>query len=147
MSKPVIASSMGARKDTGGKNWTKAEMEARLVATGKTTRKRKVRLKPPEWLGDEALLIWKRIIRQTRELELLDALDESMLAVYCDVYVQYSALSMLPEKTAEDGKSQQALARLMSGYADKLGLTPAGRARLAKKVADKIVDEFANEFD
>jgi P27 family predicted phage terminase small subunit len=138
---------MGARKEVGGKNWTKAEMEARQVASEKTTRKKKVRLKPPEWLSEEALLIWKRIIRQTKELELLDALDESMLAVYCDVYVQYSTLSLMLEKTPDDYKSQQALARLMSGYADKLGLTPAGRARLAKKVADKIVDEFASEFD
>lgn len=148
MSNPVVTSGvMGPRKEVGGKNWTKAELAAREAGASKVTRKRKKRLRPPEWLSENALVVWKRIIRQTRELEMLDVLDEYMLAVYCDIYVQYAEISRLEIKEVDDIKSQQSLARLMSGYADKLGLTPASRARLAKKVADQVVDEFASEFD
>jgi phage terminase small subunit len=147
MTKPVVAGLMKARKDGGGKNWTKEELEARALAAEKMARAKKARLKPPGWLGDDARLVWKRILRQTRELELLDCLDENMLAVYCDITVQYATLSKMMEKSVEEAKSQQALARLMGQYADKLGLTPSGRARLAKKVADKVLDEFGTEFD
>jgi P27 family predicted phage terminase small subunit len=147
MTKPIVAGVMGTRKERGGKNWTREELEARTMAAEKITRTKKVRLKPPGWLGDEARMVWKRIVRQTKDLELLDCLDENMLAVYCDITVQYSLLSRSLVKTVEDTKSQQALARLMGQYADKLGLTPSGRARLAKKVADKVLDEFGNEFD
>lgn len=147
MAKPMVASLMGPRKDVGGKNWTKSEIAAREIGAKKVTRKIKKRLRPPDWLSADGLLVWKRILRQTKDLDLLDVLDEYMLAVYCDMYVQYAELSSLMNKTLDEIKSQQALARLLSGYADKLGLTPASRARLAKKVADQVVDEFGSEFD
>lgn len=147
MSRVVVAGVMGPRKEAGGKNWTKSEIAAREAGAEKVTRKIKKRLRPPDWLSLEALVVWKRIIRQTRDLEMLDVLDEYMLAVYCDIYVQYAALSGQVEKSIDEIKSQQSLARLMSSYADKLGLTPASRARLAKKVADQVIDDFGSEFD
>jgi phage terminase small subunit len=109
MTKPVSAGVMGVRREKGGKNWTKDELKARAVAAEKTGRVKKARLKPPGWLGDEARMVWKRIVRQTRDLELLDCLDENMLAVYCDITVQYAILSKRMEKSVEEAKSQQVL--------------------------------------
>ena len=138
-----------------GKHWTAAQVQARQEAAEEVTRKTKVRLKPPAWLSAEALVIWKRILKQTKGMQLLDNLDENMLAVYCDTMIRYQQLSK--PKVGEDGKVEfltadgvkalQAYARLLAGYADKLGLTPAGRARLVKKDADEKLDVFGGEFD
>ncbi len=53
------------------------------------------------------------------------------------------ALLIDPDKI----KLMQSYARLVAQYADKLGFTPAARARLAKKRSEEPVDGFANEFD
>jgi P27 family predicted phage terminase small subunit len=142
-------------KKGSGKHWTAAQVQARQEAEEGITRKTKVRMKAPDWLTPEALLIWKRIQRQTKGLQLLDNLDENMLAIYCDTVIKYKQLSIpkidetgKPEMLTSEGiKSLQAYARLLSGYADKLGLTPSGRARLAKKEADEKLDGFGEEFD
>ena len=151
----VNAKTMSVGSKGSGKHWTKAQVDARLEADAEVTRKAKVRLKPPVWLQPDALLIWKRILKQTKGMQLLDNLDENMLAVYCDTVIKYQALSKpqfdkdgKPEFLSGDGvKALQAYARLLSVYADKLGLTPAGRARLAKKEADEKLDAFGGEFD
>jgi P27 family predicted phage terminase small subunit len=153
--KHVDAKNMQVGKKGTGKHWTEAQVLARQEAADAITRKAKVRLKAPDWLSPEALLVWKRILKQTKGLQLLDNLDENMLAIYCDTMIKYQQLSGpkfdengKPEVLTSEGiKSLQAYARLLAGYADKLGLTPAGRARLAKKEADKKLDEFGEEFD
>jgi P27 family predicted phage terminase small subunit len=153
--KHVAAKNMDVGKIGSGKHWTVAEVQARQQAEESLTRKTKVRLKAPEWLSKEALQVWKRILKQTKGLQLLDNLDENMLAIYCDTMVKYQQLSGprldengKPEVLSAEGiKALQAYARLLAGYADKLGLTPAGRARLAKREADKKLDEFGEEFD
>lgn len=151
----VNAKTMGVGKKGNGKHWTASQVQARQEADAEVTRKTKVRLKPPAWLTTDALLIWKRILKQTRGMQLLDNLDENMLAVYCDTMIKYQELSKprldeqgKPQFLSEGGvKALQAYARLLSVYADKLGLTPAGRARLAKKEADEKLDAFGGEFD
>jgi P27 family predicted phage terminase small subunit len=152
--KHIDAKNMEVGKKGTGKHWTEAEVQARQLAAEGLTRKAKVRLKAPEWLSADALVVWKRIIKQTKGLQLLDNLDENMLAIYCDTMIKYQQLSRVEDESGElkglsnDGiKALQAYARLLAGYADKLGLTPAGRARLAKKEADKKLDEFGEEFD
>lgn len=135
---------------------TKAERAARMAATEGMKRKTVVRLRAPGWMSEEALAIWKRTLRQARGLDLLDLLDENMLAIYCDAVARYrqasSTLIVLDkegEPTARDEsiKAAQAWARVVAQYADKLGLSPAARARLAKRKADEITDSFGEAFD
>ena len=139
----------------GGKHWTNLEIEARDQADEQSRRKRRVTLKPPAWLieNDDALLVWKDMVKKLRGIELLDNLDTEMLAIYCDAIVQYRNCSKRMSGTNSDGapiddliKAMQAWARIVTTYADKLGLTPGGRARLAKKKADKVIDNFADAF-
>lgn len=138
MSSAVVAASK-MEVSTKGAHWTVAQVEARHAATKAITRKTKVVLRCPAWLKaedkQEARAIWNRVTKQAADLELLDNLDADMLAIYCDAVARYQ----------ETGKS--VWARLVMSYADRLGLTPAARARLAQKRAVEIVDEFGDEFD
>lgn len=145
----------------GGKHWTKDEVESRAQAEEQASRKTRVRMKPPDWLAEnpEALRVWKEIIRKLKGIELLDNLDTELLAVYCDAIVTYREFSKRltnPARIPDDGekpapiddliKATQAQARIVATFADKLGLTPGGRARLAKKKAEKILDPFEISF-
>jgi P27 family predicted phage terminase small subunit len=142
----------------GGKHWTKAEIESRAEAQKESVRRKRITLKPPDWLSDEALKVWKDLKKKLKDIELLDNLDTEMLAIYCDAIVHYRetiALLNYDRVVTKDGrpvfredieKAAQSWARIIANYADKLGLSPAGRARLAKKKAEKVVDEFEDKF-
>ena len=155
--KSVTANQMNVGRKGSGKHWTQKQVESRQKAEEMGKRKTKVRLVAPPWLSEEALRVWNRVKRQAAGLELLDNLDAEMLAVYCDAVVQYREESERLKyfDVAVEGntrmdlvKSIQSWARLISSYADKLGFTPSGRARLAKKRADEIEkDEFGTKFD
>lgn len=147
---------MSVGSNGGGKHWTRTEVESRQKAEESTARRKRPTLKPPDWLSVDALEVWKDLKKKLRDVDLLDNLDTELLAIYCDAVVHYRDSSKALNMTDEEGKSlstdervkaTQAWARIISGYAEKLGLSPAGRARLAKKKADKTVDEFAKEFD
>lgn len=134
----------------GGKHWTKSEIESREQAETEM-RRSSIRLMKPAWLTDEARKVWERTRKQAAEIGIIDNLDAEMLAVYCDVIVKYGKLSKsITDAAAIDPdtvKLLQSYARLIAQYADKLGFTPAARARLAKKRADEPQDGFGNEFD
>jgi len=141
----------------GGKHWTKAEVESRQNAADESARNRRVTLRPPAWLEGESLKVWKDIKKKLVGIELLDNLDTELLAIYCDAIVHYRDATKLIRAGAvnEAGeqvfneelmKSCQAWARIVTAYAEKLGLTPGGRARLAKKKAEKVIDEFGDRF-
>lgn len=161
MPTPVVSGDkLSVRGRTGGKHWTAAEVQARQVAQEQGKRERRITLKPPAWLkeNEEAMATWKEITRKLRGIELLDNLDTELLAVYCDAIVKYRECSKrlampvhreddLPPAPIDDTiKATQAWARIVATYADKLGLTPGGRARLAKRKAEKIIDPFAESF-
>jgi P27 family predicted phage terminase small subunit len=139
----------------GGKHWTKKEIEAREEAEIMLTRndeKKSQRLRVPDWLSNDAKKIWKQTLERVRGLELFDKMDTDMLAIYCDVVAKYqntaNDIDSLDEDFDKQVKALQAWARLATTYAEKLGLTPAARARLVKKKADeKIRDEFSDQFD
>ena len=147
--KPVTADRMSAGGKDGGKHWTAQEIEARQAAAEGVKRKGRITLKAPAWLSPEALKVWRRMLRQVDGLELLDNLDENVLAIYCDAVIKYREASRLVGINPLDEervKSLQSWARVVAAYADKLGFTPASRARLVKKKADEIIDSFS-EFD
>lgn len=154
----VTAETMQIGKGGGGKHWTEAEIEARQAAAEAARRKTKVRLKAPTWLSKEALVVWKQTLKQVKGLNILDNIDATLLAVYCDTYVKYRELSqppldeagnIIPNKAlSTDGiKALQAYVRLLAQLTDKLGFSPAARARLVKKRADAILDKFGAKFD
>ncbi len=144
--KHVAAPTMEIGKKGRGKHWTAAEVEARAQAAASLKRDQVV-LRPPRWLGKEARRIWDKVLKDAAGLDLFDNLDRDTLAIYCDAVVKYKELSKQAHKDVSDIKALQAWSRIIAQYADKLGLTPAARARLVKKRADGKLDEFGKEFD
>lgn len=153
-------SKMQIGRKGGGKHWTKKEVEARQRAAAKLTRPKKKSLKMPVWLDDEAKTVWKKTLRDMKDFDVLDKVDEDVLAAYCDAVARHKELS---ETIRERGytvhnasgaeveapwvKTQLSYARLILQYSDKLGLNANARARLAKKIADEETDPNADLFD
>lgn len=126
------------------KHLTKAERAARQAAEHGLERETRVYLRCPDWLGEDARKVWKETVRRARALELLDTIDTELLAIYADTVARYRESSKLlalrtddgaPVATDEQVKQAQAWARIITTYAEKLGLSPAARARLARKRA------------
>jgi P27 family predicted phage terminase small subunit len=143
---------MGVGKKRGGKNWTKAEIEAREAAAADLERADDAKLKPPQWLSKAAIEIWNKKIEEIAGLnagsELLDALDSEILAAYCDAVVNYSNLTGKKRKTIDTYKLIQSYHRILNQTADRLGFTPGARARLIRKRADAgEADTFGEKFD
>jgi len=130
---------------SGGKHWTKKEIEARKQAEESGKRKVKKSLNPPAWLSTEALAIWRRVTSSAKDMELLDNLDTELLATYCLASAKIK--EMRDVNDLDEIKALQAWARIQAQAADKLGFTPAARARLVKKKADKVLDSFGKKFD
>lgn len=133
------------------KHRTKAEKEARAIAE-KAVSRQTVRLNPPKYLKDDevALDYWKKTVKRMRGISLLDDVDTEMLAIYCQLLSRRDYLvSRFAEVPNDDNlKNLQAQERIIVQYAEKLGLTPNGRARLAKKRAEeRPVDPNADLFD
>jgi phage terminase small subunit len=143
----VSAETMGAGNKKGGKHWTKAEIDARQNAAKEFKREGKPMMRVPDWLRDEGRKIWRKIIKDSRGLDLYDILDTQTLAIYCDALAKYQEMAQKATPTINDLKVMQSLARIIFQYADKLGLTPQSRSRLIKRRADEIEDEFGKVFD
>ena len=99
---------------------------------------------------------WRKVLERMEGLAILDDLDSDALGVYCVMMARYETQCRLlvqaakALKSAEDdpeaveaaaarldavsGK-MQSLERNILQYAEKLGLTPSGRVRLAQKRA------------
>ncbi|MFB0832882.1 phage terminase small subunit P27 family [Brevibacillus laterosporus] len=151
---------MRVGKKGGGKHWTKKEVEQRQSAAQKLQRQKKKKLKMPDWLDDEAKKVWKKTLKDMSEFEILDKVDEDVLAAYCDAVARYketSSLVSLNGYTEMNNagvsvvsgyvKAQQSYARLILQYSDKLGLNANSRARLAKKIAEEGDDPNADLFN
>lgn len=104
---------------------------------------------------------WKKVLERMQGLVILDDLDSDALGVYCVMMARYESqckvLSQVtkqlkgakgdPEKVADvvskldtvSGK-MQSLERNILQYAEKLGLTPSGRVRLAQKRAQAAAE-------
>ena len=144
----------------GGKHWTKDEVERRKAAAQKLKRKKPAKLKVPMWFDDAARQVWKKTLKDMAAFDILDKVDEEVLAIYCDAVARYREATI---KVREEGyttinaqgtesvspyvRAAQSYARIMMQYADKLGLNPNSRARLAKKIADEGPDPNADLFD
>lgn len=154
------------------KNMTEAEREARLDAESQVLpdRGREAQLVMPKLMAGNAAAkrYWKQILARMEGLVLLDDLDSETLGVYCSMLAreellcrQFSEaaknmsqlkddpealLSALAKIDAMNGKLQS-LERNILQYAEKLGLTPSGRVRLAQKRAEAAAAEVDPDSD
>lgn len=108
---------------------------------------------------------WRKILERMEGLVILDDLDSDALGVYCVMMARYEqqckllSLAAAQLKEAKDdpqtiadaaakldavsGK-MQSLERNILQYAEKLGLTPSGRVRLAQKRAQAAAEARAD---
>lgn len=135
------------RQNGAGKHYTKAELEARTAAAAKMTRAN-IKLKVPAFLKTRACApaykIWKEIVKEGLEIDLFDNVDSRILADFC----RYQALLEEElERAFPNQKSIDRLGKITLAYAEKLGLTPTARARLAVKQANKLQDDAEDKLD
>lgn len=146
--------------DNLGKHLTKDELAARREAEAAYLPDRPVKLKLPRSLSKDpaAKRYWKSILERMEGLAILDDLDGEMLAVYCAALSRRDSLNSLcrelmdqvdrekdPEARLDlvgklDGviSKLQAHEKTLLSYADKLGMTPEARVRLARKRAAQV---------
>jgi P27 family predicted phage terminase small subunit len=148
------------------KHLTRAERESRAAAEADQRRPVRVILRMPEWLSEDAAAIWKATRRKLAGIDLLDNTDSDLLAVYCEAYAHFQAASQVLSKarrenrptTKDEVTAAQSWGRLVGSLAEKLGLSPTGKARLARRKAQETpldpmeqllgeVDEYVNHGD
>lgn len=142
------------------KNLTAEEREIRAQAESEVIPDRGgcVRLKPPPIMAgiSGASGFWKRTLERIEGLSILDDLDSDTLGVYCVMMARYkqqcSLLNQAGKQLKAAGEDAEAVSEAIAQidavsakmntlektilqYAEKLGLTPSGRIRLAQKRA------------
>ena len=127
------------------KHLTPGEIEARKQAEQSMQRKQ-VRLRMPQYVRENELAAsyWKRTVQMMKDITLLDDLDSDILAAYCHISARLELLTkMLNANIADGGLCEDIIKRIEASernrlsYAEKLGLTPSGRVRLAKTRAEE----------
>lgn len=151
------------------KNLTRAEQEARAEAEQAVIPDRggHVDLKPPKLMTGHPVAgrFWRAVLSRMEGLCILDDLDSDTLAVYCLMMERYEvqsgllrtvtralreakgdaeAISAAAERLDAISGKMQSLERNILQYAEKLGLTPSGRVRLAQKRAAAKAAEMAD---
>lgn len=153
------------------KNMTDAERAAREQAEAEVLPERdEIRLVPPPLMtGDgRAKKYWTNIIDRMAGYVILDDLDSDTLGIYCSMLSRYEALTKDLQtvrknlkKATDDADELETLLGKLDGinsklqrlesnilqYADKLGLTPSGRVRLAQKRAEKLAAQVDPDGD
>ena len=135
------------------KHLTKKEREEREEASEKLKRS-KVKLIAPERVkrNDGAAAYWKKYVKMLKGMEVLDDVDADVLGRLCLMLARADKLQEAMEACDETPfdllNRMESTERNILAYAQKLGLTPESRARLAKKIAEKPAeDPDADLFD
>ena len=147
------------------KHLTHEELEIRRQAEDDILpRRARPKLKKPGFVSKDkqANAYWNQILKRMEGLALLDDLDSEMLAGYCSMLSRRDETILLVSQLTErmcvaDMKPDETLAamsklngihgslrtldRTLLQYAEKLGLTPSGRVRLAQKRAQAATDQ------
>ena len=154
------------------KHMTRAEQEARAAAEAGTVPDRggQVELKPPAIMTSNAAAkrYWKAVLERMEGLVILDDLDSDALGVYCVMMARYETQCKLLAQAGKQLKAakddpqavsdaaskldavsgkMQSLERNILQYAEKLGLTPSGRIRLAQKRAAQAAADVDPDGD
>ena len=155
--------------DNLNKNLTREERELRAQAEEGVVpdRGREARMERPALMTKNAAAAryWRKVLERMEGLVILDDLDSDALGVYCVMlarYEQQCKLLALASKALKDAKDDpeavaeavskldtasgkmQSLERNILQYAEKLGLTPSGRVRLAQKRAQAAAEARAD---
>lgn len=147
------------RSENLEKHLTKEERQARQAAEAEILPDRVAKLKMPRSLSKDpaAKRYWKSILARMEGLAILDDLDGEMLAVYCSSLSRRDSLNALCHSLVEEmeaaltpaerldltNKLDSLMAKLQGqektllSFADKLGMTPEARVRLARKRAEQ----------
>ena len=151
--------------DNMSKNLTDEERQLRQQAEEGVIpdRGRESRMENPAIMTKNAAAgrYWKKVLDRMDGLVILDDLDSDALGVYCVMMARYETQCRLlasASRALKDAKSDpeavadavskldtvsgkmQSLERNILQYAEKLGLTPSGRVRLAQKRAQAAAD-------
>lgn len=154
------------------KHMTQAEQAARQEAESGVLpdRGREIKLEMPAIMTGNAAAkrYWKKVLARMEGLVILDDLDSDTLGVYCVMMARYEGQCKLlaavsktlkaakddPEKVeaaaariSEVNGKMQSLERNILQYAEKLGLTPSGRIRLAQKRAEQAAAQVDPDRD
>lgn len=146
------------------KHLTQAERVARRQAEEELLpRRTRPKLKKPGFISGNKLAnaYWNQILKRMEGLVLLDDLDSEMLAGYCSMLARRDETILLVDQLTDRlgvadmepddileamGKLNvlhgklHALDRTLLQYAEKLGLTPSGRVRLAQQRAKSAAE-------
>ena len=156
--------------DNMDKHLTEAERAARAAAEeGVMPKREQTTLKAPTIVNKDAKAkaYWTEILKRMDGLAILDDLDSEMLAGYVLMLSRRDRLAavnielMAQAAKAKDPEAMleviekldsltgklQALERNLMNYAEKLGLTPSGRVRLAQKRARAAVEDQEPDAD
>ena len=93
----------------------------------------------PDWLTDEAKLIWNRLLPMLQGIGVVGAVDENAMARYCQTFALWRTCVMfVAEHGMENNGKEYPHTGRASQLADQLlrierqfGMTPASRANLA----------------
>lgn len=157
------------RLDNMDKNLTAEERDRREQAERDVIPDRggHVQLKPPPIMTgiSGALGFWNRTLKRMEGLSILDDLDSDTLGVYCVMMARYKLQCTLLNQAGKQlkgaGEDPQTVAdavaqidsvsakmttleKTILQYAEKLGLTPSGRVRLAQKRAAAAAEARAD---
>lgn len=154
----------GKALENMAKHLTKAERDARAKGEQETTPKRtNAKLVMPPYVKNDkiAAKYWRSILKRMAGVYLLDDLDSEPFGVYCAMLSRHDTAQGLTAVLLDDVRNGelkpderkglleelnglmaevQSLDRVILQYADKLGLTPAGRVRLARKRAEAVAE-------
>lgn len=141
--------------DNMSKHLTQEELAARQEAEDAVMPTR-TPTRPPSYIKAKSRerKIWDKVIKAMAGYDILDLLDTDTLGLYCSKMARWETLereySAMRERFYEEGRlgkdlkllaaissEMQALEAGILTYATKLGLTPDGRARLARKLAEQ----------
>ena len=145
------------RAETAEWHMTAAEHEARSEAEARFMPVRPVKKSALLKLDAPALKHWKRIMKDMKGLDILDALDADALGIYCaklarrdDLQARYLELRAGYEREHDavvlkmmlkiSAELQSVEAQLLA-YASRLGLTPESRLRMARRAAEPVEDD------
>lgn len=110
----------------------------------------------PDFLDEMAKEEFYRVVEETAKIDVLDNLDLSILAMYCNAYSQYIEVNeqirnTMPSLRYNDkGRSspliniQDKLAKQILSYSSKLGLATTDRLKLM--VPNELAENKENKF-